>query len=197
MPPKEVCFLKKAASPIALTVGATMDTMLLRIFQREVERQCRFALVATQDLNGALQAGDMDRIWFSVQAFLVAAGNISKLLWPPRPLLPERGAELRASLSVGEDSPLEPRTFRNYFEHFDERLEEWATSSERHNFADSNVGPPNMIVGLDAADYLRNFDTTNFAVTFRGDTYRLQPIAEAIRDLWQKAVTEAAKPHWE
>jgi len=174
-----------------------METMVLRIFQREVERQCKFATIAAQDLNQALQAGDMDRVWYSIQAFLVAAGNVSKLLWPSKPLLPERGAELRASLSVGDDSPLEPRAFRNHFEHFDERLEQWATSSERRNFADSNVGPPGMIVGLEPGDFLRNFDTTNFAVTFRGDTYHLQPVINAIRDLWRKAAVEAEKPHWE
>jgi len=43
--------------------------------------------------------------------------------------------------------------FRNHFEHFDERLEEWAKSSERHNFVDSNIGPPNMIDGIDPKDY--------------------------------------------
>lgn len=173
-----------------------MDTMLLRIFQREVERQCAFALIAARDLNQALQAGDMDRIWYSVQALLVAAGHVSMLLWPVSPLLPERGAQVRESLSVGDDSPLQPRTFRNHFEHFDERLEQWATSSERRNFADQNVGPPGMISGLDPGDYLRNLDTTNMAVTFRGDAYPLQTIVAAIRELWEKAAVEARKPHW-
>ncbi len=129
----------------------------------------------------------MDRLWYSVQALLVAAGNISKLLWPPKELLPERGAELRASLSVDENSILQPRTFRNHFEHFDERLEQWATSSERRMFIDSNVGPSGMrLVGglnIQPADYLRNFDTTNFAVTFRGDVYHLHLLIDAISDL--------------
>lgn len=168
--------------------------MILRIFQREVERQCRFALIAIQDLNLALQASNMDRIWYSIQAFLVAAGNISKLLWPSRALLPERGSELRESLSISHDSPLEPRKFRNHIEHFDERLEQWATSSKRRNFVDSNIGPPNMIVGIDPEDFLRNFDTVNFAVTFRGDVYNLRPVIKAISDLWQRAVVEAEKP---
>lgn len=174
-----------------------MDRMVLRIFQREVERQCRFSLIALQDLDQALQNRDTDRIWYSVQSFLVAAGNISKILWPPKPLLPERGAELRASLFVSGDSPLEPRTFRNHFEHFDQRLEAWATSSKRRNFADSNVGPTVMIVGLEPGDFLRNFDSTLFAVTFRGDVYDLRPIADAVRDLWEKALVESKKPQWE
>ena len=139
----------------------------------------------------------MDGIWYAIQAFLVAAGNISKLLWPPKPLLPERGAELRESLSIGDDSPLEPRIFRNHFEHFDERLEQWATSSERHNFADFNVGPPGRIVGLDPRDYLRNFNPTNLTINFRGDVYHIEPIIDSIQVLWQKAAVEAEKPHWE
>jgi hypothetical protein len=89
--------------------------MVLRIFQMEVERQCRFSLIALQDLEKALQNCDMDRIWYSVQSFLGAAGNISKILWPPNRDFSARGAELRASLFVSGDSPLEPRTFRNHF----------------------------------------------------------------------------------
>jgi hypothetical protein len=173
-----------------------MEKMVLRIFQREVERQCRFGLMAVEELNQALDAHDMDGIWYSIQAFLVATGNISKLLWPPEKRFTKRGAELRKSLSVGDNSPLGPRTFRNYFEHFDERLEEWATSSERHNFADSNVGPPGMIVGLDPEDYLRNFDPVNLTITFRGDVYDMKPIVDSIQVLWQKAKVEAQKPHF-
>ena len=36
-----------------------MDTQLLWIFQREVERQCKFALIAFQDLNNALPTADL------------------------------------------------------------------------------------------------------------------------------------------
>ena len=173
-----------------------MDTMVLRIFQREVERQCKFALIAAEDLDKALRAQNADLVWFSIQALLVAAGDISKLLWPPNPRLSERGAELRASLSVSDDSPLQPRTFRNHWEHFDERLEMWATSSERHIFADSNIGPQNMISGLDPGDYLRNFDPENWIITFRGDKYELRPIVDAVVGLWKKSKIEAQKPWW-
>jgi len=106
-------------------------------------------------------------------------------------------AELRASLSLSDNSPIRSRKFRNHFEHFDERLEQWATSSKRHNFVDQNVGPPSMIIGVDPEDFLRNFDTENFAVTFKGEVYELRPVINAIRDIWLKAVVEAKKPWWE
>lgn len=174
-----------------------MDKRILRIFQREIERQCRFAIIAVQDLQKALQAPDMDRIWYSIQSFLVAAGNVSKLLWPSSAHIPDRATELKNSLGVDDSSPLAPRTFRNYFEHFDERLEDWATSSKQKNFVDSNVGPSGMISGIDPEDYLRNFDTTKNAVTFRGDEYDLRPMVDAIIELHKKVSLEANKAPWE
>ena len=168
-----------------------MDRQVLRIFQREVERQCRFALLAHADLEGALTSADMDRIWYAAQSILVAAGNVSKLLWPPSAKLPDRGPELRDSLGVSTPSVLEPREFRNHFEHFDERLETWALSSAHRNLIDSNVAPGPIIAGLPSGDYLRNFDTTKHAVTFRGDTYLLQPILDAVTTLHAAASHEA------
>ena len=54
-----------------------------------------------------------------------------------------------------------------------------------------------MIVGMKPEDCLRNFDTTHFAVTFYGEEYNLRPIADAVRDLWEKALVESNKLHWE
>ena len=174
-----------------------MDNMLLRIFHTEVKRQARFGLIAASDLDAALSSRDMDRLWYSVQSLLIAAGNLSKLFWPSQSSARKRGEDLRTSLAVPDPSPLEPRSFRNHFEHFDERLEQWATSSQRRNFADSNVGPTGMISGLDPRDYLRNFDTDKYAVTFRGDTYLLKPVVGALRALHEKALSELSKAPWE
>ncbi len=170
-----------------------IDEMVLRIFQREVVIQCRFALMAEEDLEQSLRTDDMDRTWYSAQAVLVAAGNISKILWPVDSLLPERGPELRATLDVGDKSPLQPRAFRNHFEHFDSRIEQWASSSERHNFADWIIGPSSAFVGLDPGDILRLFDPGTWEFTFRGDKYALRPVIESIRELWKRASVEAAK----
>ena len=65
------------------------------------------------------------------------------------------------------------------------------------NFVDSNVGPAGMISGIDPEDYLRNFDTTKNAVTFRGDEYNLKPMVDAIIELHGKASIEANKAPWE
>ena len=130
-----------------------MDKVVLKTFQREVEQQCRFALIAAEDMRQALQEleglsdemehtfeelvrqqmrsrgqsgptlavvgvqngfGDWwerhdavrDRFWYSVQSLLMAAANVSKLLWPTyrkgENLVPGRGVELRKSLGIGD-----------------------------------------------------------------------------------------------
>lgn len=174
-----------------------MEKMTLGIFRYKVERQCKFVIMAYESIQQSIGHETMDLLWYSIQAFLVAAGNISKLFWPTRTdSLPERGEELRADFSIADDSPLQPRIFRNHFEHFDERLEDWAISSERKNFIDSNVGPSGMISGIEPDDYLRNFDTKNSAVTFRGDIYHLEPIANSIQSLLIIAQAKVAEPWW-
>lgn len=163
------------------------------IFQGEVGRQCKFSLTALNDMNEALKSSNFDRFWYSVQGVLIAVGNISKLLWPPSEKIPNRGRDLRDSLQVKGDSALGPRTFRNHFEHFDERLEDWMTSSERHNLADSNIMGKNGIAGLEVSDFLRNYDTDTKAVTFQGDEYPLQPIANAVSELYKATLQVDAK----
>lgn len=165
----------------------SLDKNLERVFVMEIKRQCAFALIAANDINLALDKlafdkNEIDRIWYSIQSFLVATGNLSKMFWPSESKKP-RGLYLRSIFKLKDDSPIAPRKFRNHFEHFDERLEHWASSSKRKNFVDSNVGPPGMIKGIDVKDYLRNFDNSNCAVTYRGDSYSLSPVIEAIKEV--------------
>ena len=162
---------------------SSLDENLERVFIMEIKRQCTFALIAADDIDLALDKKEMDRIWYSIQSFLVAAGNLSKMFWPTIKTKKARGLYLRSIFSLKNNSPIASRSFRNCFEHFDERLEEWISSSKQKNFIDSNVGPPGMIKGIDDKDYLRNFDNSNCALTYRGDSYSLKPVIEAIKDV--------------
>ena len=116
----------------------------------------------------------------------------------PYPAHKERGKLLRKSLFVKDDSPLKARKFRDHFTHFDERLDDWALSSESHDYADSNVGitpGKGVVFWFAEGEYLRNIFRTDypfeFAVTFRGETLSLPPIIEAVQELAQKAEAES------
>ncbi len=170
-----------------------MEKMVLQIFQSEIEKQCKFAIIAVEQIKTELANtnSNLDLVWYAIQNFLVAVANISKFFWPPKFKYQKRGEELRKSLGIKDDSPIKPRGGRNVIEHFDEKLEEWATSSKRHCFIDSNIGPLNMIAGIDQQDVLRHFGPTTWAFTFRSDKHELKPMIEAIYDLYPKALTEA------
>lgn len=55
-----------------------MEEGTLQMFKGELEKQCRFALMGIEDFS----SNNPWRIWCSIHAFLVAAGNISKIFWP-------------------------------------------------------------------------------------------------------------------
>src|ERR1700751_2987470 len=130
--------------------GSVMDEMLLSVYQQQVVSLCEAGLLALADLNGyaAYKSG---RLWYGVQNFIVAAGNLSKTFFgggrePARTQPYEARKPLRDSLGVTDDSPLKQITIRNDFEHLDERIEEWWGESPNRNFLDAIVGPDNMIV---------------------------------------------------
>jgi hypothetical protein len=159
--------------------------------------------MAHDDMHQALREDDMYRVWFSVQNLLVALGNVSKLLWPAKTGMTERGVRLRETLAIDDSSPLadknfRKRHFRNQFEHFDEKLDEWVLSSENLDYADSNVGTtPGKGVAYRFADeeYFRNIYRTDypfaFALTLRGENFDLPPVIEAIRQLAARAKAES------
>jgi hypothetical protein len=159
------------------SVQMSADSFYLKIFKEEVVRQCKFASMANSDLKQALKQRDEDRIWYSIQNLLVAIANISKLLGlkddvqgqqsskVPQDSFTRFREQLRSSLKIDENSSLKSRKFRNHFEHFDERLEQWISSSQHHNFIDSNLGA--LPKGLETADCHRNFDDSTYTLIFR------------------------------
>jgi hypothetical protein len=173
-----------------------MDEQLKQIFVREILHQTKLALLACLDLNALLEERKSEqirrdaalaqfnslRIWYSIQGILIATANISKIFWPNKKYK-QRGEALRQLMGMSDDSVLASRDFRNHFEHFDDRLETWASSSARRAFLDSNIATEGMFKGFAVTEYLRNFDLTNMTVTFQGDTYPLRPIVAALEQL--------------
>ena len=174
-----------------------MEKHLLRQFQREVERQCQFVMISLQDLEESSSNGDGKLFWYSVQNFVVAVGRISRLLWPPDPLFPKRGEQLRESLGVGDDSPLRALGFVEHFEHFDKRLETWQVTSEHHRFFDSYTEPLDVLAETAPVDRFRGYQTEKNAILFQGEAYELGPVSRAVEELQQRAEAEMQKPRFD
>jgi hypothetical protein len=89
---------------------------------REVYRQCGYAIKSNRHLKAWLselqsEAGpseSLDDFWFWMQSFLVAAANVSRLLWGTNPEAEARREPLRQALGVDDGSPVRVRTLRKY-----------------------------------------------------------------------------------
>ena len=86
-----------------------MEKMVLQIFQGEIEKQCKFAIIAVEQIKAGLANTNSDLVWYAIQNFLVAAANISKFFWPPKPKYQKRREEIRKSLGIENGSPIKPR----------------------------------------------------------------------------------------
>jgi hypothetical protein len=174
-----------------------VETSLLRQFQREIERQCQFGMIALQDMDEASADGDGKLFWYSVQGLLFAMENISKLLWPPGPGSGERGTILRQNLEVADDSPLASRDFVERFLRYDESLEEWHASSEHRRFFDSYTEPLDVLAETPPGDRFRGYQLEKNALLFHGETYPLEPVSRALEELQRKAEEEMQKPRFD
>jgi hypothetical protein len=179
-----------------------MDKMVLSIFQKEVQKQCEFALTSAAYINNTIQnikdGKSGNQLWYFAQNFLIAAANVSKLLWGSKEKISVQRRPLRDSLDIKENSLLRSRALRNDFEHYDERVETWASVPDRKFFIDSNSATIKVIgLEINQDDYFRNFDTNRMAITFQGKAYELQPIIDELIEVQKAAVREVNKPHVE
>lgn len=152
----------------------------MKLFYDELKRQIEFALLAYSDLEDSMKSTKREsrkRIWYSIQSFLVATGNVSKIFWP-NPKFKERGKELREKLKVADDSILKSRNMRNIFEHYDEKIEEFRLNNCAR--VDSNIGPINMIGNFSASDYLRHYVPKEKNIIFQGETYEILSIVKEL-----------------
>lgn len=163
-----------------------MDQFVLDIFINEITTQCEFAQIAIADLRTALHTRNTKRAFYSAYAFLIHVANLSKIFWP-KGKYRDRGSELRRLLHVPVNSSIKVREFRNHYEHYDERLEEWATRSKRKNIVDMSIMPSGAIAGIDPDDFMRNLDPTNLNLTFHGDRYDLLETESAVNDILNQA----------
>jgi hypothetical protein len=150
-------------------------------FISEIVLQSKIAQCAAERLQTANDNLDKVEVWGSIQSILVSTGNVSKILWPTYERHAERGKKLRQILKVENDNPLSERKFRNHFEHYDSRVEEWYDDKLSDAYIDLAMNPSLMGTSLGKID--RGYNSFNNTLIFRGEILDLNEILNALKEI--------------
>ncbi|MCD8739359.1 hypothetical protein LT679_01985 [Mucilaginibacter roseus] len=150
----------------------------------EIVLQTKIAKRAAERLHATHDVFDNIETWCSIQSILVAAGNVSKILWPNQ-RYKTRGEELRKLLQVKPDNPLSNRTFRNHFEHYDERVEEYFQVNSQGVYTDQAMNPylNSGLFGHIPTHTHRGYNSFNNTLVFRDEILDLTEILTALDEL--------------
>jgi hypothetical protein len=156
------------------------------VFIGEIVLQSKIAELAGKRLSAIKDNFDQIEIWSSIQSILVAAGNVSKILWAQKEKYAGRGERLRELLKVSEDNILSDRKFRNHFEHYDERIEDWFKKQSSAVYSDLAVDPFKSIWGNVPTNQHRAYDPLTQTLTFRGESFDLAAVLKELKEIRNK-----------
>jgi hypothetical protein len=152
-------------------------------FLGEIVLQVKIARRSAERLEATKDNFDNIEVWCSIQSILVAAGNISKILWPPDTKYKKRGERLRKILEIDDDNVLSSRKFRNnFFEHYDARIEEWFSNHSSGVYIDLAMNPSFPGRNLNSHRGYNSFDNT---IEFRGEKLNLNDILNAMENIFE------------
>lgn len=127
-----------------------------------------------------------ENVYFYTHALLTHSTNISRLFWPDpnRKKYAARGEALRTLIGLDENSPLAQRSVRNAPEHYDERVENWASALQGKTvITDLSMVSPRWFTewsGGKLEDMHRAFDPDTSLFSFLGAE---QDLIELMREV--------------
>jgi hypothetical protein len=158
-----------------------MNLLQEMILMNEIVLQSKIAERAAERLKVSNEKSDRIETWASIQSILIASGNVSKILWPNKKYK-SRGEKLRDLLNVNEDNPLFDRTFRNHFEHYDDRIERWFEDQPSAVYRDLAMNPSMQGFGELTFNH-RGYNSSNNTLIFRGESLDLNEVLNALKEL--------------
>lgn len=156
------------------------------VFIAEIVRQAKIAKRAAEHLQATRDRFDEIEVWLAIQSILVATANVSKILWPSRKSSAARGKTLRKLLNVDDRNMLFDRRFRNHFEHYDTRIEEWSEKNPSAVYMDSIIDPFKSIWGSNPVNRNRAYNPLTRTLTFRGESVDLAALLNLLEEIRHK-----------
>lgn len=151
------------------------------VFMSEIVLQSKIAQRTANRLEATKENFDNIETWCSIQSILIAAGNVSKILWPNRKYK-NRGEKLRKLLNVDNDHLLSDRKFRNHFEHYDERIEVWFENQPSSVYHDLAMNP-SIYFGQRPNNSHRGYNSFDNTLIFRGESLDLNAVLNALKEI--------------
>lgn len=156
------------------------------VFIAEIVMQAKIAKRAAERLQVTTDHFNEIEVWGAIQSILIAAGNVSKILWPSRKSSVARGKALRMLLNVDNRNLLSDRKFRNHFEHYDERIEDWFEENRSAVYMDPSIDSFKSIWGSNPANCHRTYNPLTQTLTFRGESVDLAALLNVLEEIRYK-----------
>lgn len=83
-------------------------------------------------------------------------------------------------LDIDDNNVLSDRKLRNHFEHYDERIEDWISSTHSSVYVDQIIGSPPGFLRQFPQNAHRGYDPSTQTLTFRGESLSLASILGAL-----------------
>ena len=166
-----------------MTDNKKLKPLAEQVLIGEIVTQSKFAEKAADHLA---KASDPIEVWGSIQSILVAAANVSKILWPARNPYMARGKQLRELLGVDDSNLLSDRTFRNHFEHYDERIEDWFDNNNSAVYMDSRIDPFEPTTWSLPRLFHRSYNPSSQTLSFRNESIDLAAVLAALAEIREK-----------
>jgi len=172
-----------------------MDDFLQKIYLGQVKQECEYCFHPIEIMN-AIMNKQIEGDFFQPALDLIHhAAAVSRIFWPPRGKNKQstkrahrRGQFLRDLLDLPSGHPVQDRTLRDHFEHFDERLDGWAENSKNRNIVQRFIGPRTAIGGdaIQDSDIIHHYDPQTKIFGFRGEKFDIQALATGLDGIYKK-----------
>lgn len=175
----------------------TIDDRKLSIYLGEIQTQCllakRCGLLYNQNAVSKSPLDEERRlaVVIAIHGVVGAAARISSLIFPnplqshlednedTRKFRRSRGRQIKRALNL-KSSGLDNKKLRNYLEHYDEKIDDWALDPKERSYIGYAFGSMSNVTGLSQKDVMRHVELDTSKVKLQGQEYDLQELLTEI-----------------
>ena len=167
---------------------STIDSTTAGIYIHEIRNQCAYVQASLEMFNQAMEKDATIAILYSAQNMLQHSSTLARTLFPVRKAGAKNEQAMREMLGIDTGHPLNDKPLLRVCNDPEERMIEWIDNSRDRFVVMDYVGPFGVVgdqpvEGMKQSDVFRHIDPATLNFIFRGDSFALQGIANAVADI--------------